>query len=460
MSGKVVDINKRREQPSLQQRASPARMAIPDQAHERAPSTNGFHESLNGFDTPDADRPSSSASNKQTRLLRELAFEGEGAHWRAPSHRRDRSRGNASPTKSSSQPPTPATPIAPTQSPLRKGSTTQAPKLAISQDPPKPQVGPSNGEQPVRRKQPNQYTDPSLLKHPKKDHQQKAQNRTSSVSYTPTTNMSAAQKKGQRIKNKKISRRFIIGNESRVITDEDRRKNPSIPEGHVYKWRLYLRNVEGGPDLSVWLDKVLFKIHDDYKPNNNRVIENQPFEIEETGYGGFMIDIKLHFKPVVGERPTWRHLCHFLQLEPFGTEAEKADQISNGKHVVSETMEIIEFNEPHVDLWDALTSENQWDYMDRAASRGRGKGKGNPPPKAFGPGQTAKDEFGTERTVELRERGVKGDMYSKEMQTELLDLIKRAGEEVDRELDKVMKKREEVEKELKEAKENGELIKK
>src|ERR1700753_2505822 len=127
--------------------------------------------------------------------------------------------------------------------------------------------------------------------------------------------MSSNQKR--RVKNKRISRRFIIGNEAWPISDEDRKKNPQIPAFFLYKWRLYLRNTDGGPDLTTWLDKVTFKIHDDYKPNNSRVIENPPFEFTEFGYGGFLIDVRLHFKPQVGERPVWRHQCHFLQLEPF-----------------------------------------------------------------------------------------------------------------------------------------------
>ncbi|KAF2104494.1 hypothetical protein NA57DRAFT_70698 [Rhizodiscina lignyota] len=272
--------------------------------------------------------------------------------------------------------------------------------------------------------------------------------------------MSTPQKR--RVKGKRISRRFIVGNEAWPVSDADRAKNPGIPENYKIKWRLYLRNVEGGPDLSTWLDRVTFKIHDDFKPNNNRMIENPPFEFIEFGFGGFFIDVRLHFKTVVGERPVWRHQVHFLQLEPYGNEEQRAAQVANGNHVISETLEVIEFNEPYAELWDALTSENQWDYLEQqkaAAQRGRGKGKGQAAYK-LPPGQVAKDELGNERTVELKEKGTHKDPYSKAMEKEMLDLIKRASDEVDKEMAEVNKKRENVERQLAELKASGDLKKK
>lgn len=284
-------------------------------------------------------------------------------------------------------------------------------------------------------------------------------NQFTSVSQTNSQAMSSGQKR--RVKNKRISRRYIIGNEAMPVSATDRAKNPGIPEKYNIKWRLYLRNVEGGPDLSTWLDKVTFKIHDDFKPHNMRQIDSAPFEFTEFGFGGFLIDVRLHFQPHVGERPAWRHQCHFLQLEPYGTEEQRKAQAEDDNRVVSETLEIIEFNEPYTELWDDLVDENQWNYIEqekaRAQGQKRGKGKGQFP--KLPPGQTAKDDYGNERTVELKDRATKGDPYSKQTEKELLDMIKQASDEVDQEMEKVMKRRQDVENQLKELKGGADLKK-
>lgn len=145
------------------------------------------------------------------------------------------------------------------------------------------------------------------------------------------------------------------------------------------------------------------------------MIEEPPFQIEETGWGGFTVEVKLFFVAEVGSRPQDR--THFLQLELYGDEADQEKQ--KREHMVrSEVMDIIEFNEPTEALFDILTDETQF-----KAPKGRGKGKGKV--------ATMKREDGEDATVDLPESGGPTNPYSKELEDSLLQLLGGAGSKVD-----------------------------
>ena len=62
-----------------------------------------------------------------------------------------------------------------------------------------------------------------------------------------------------------------------------------------------------------------FKLHETYA-NSLRTVESPPFEVTETGWGEFEVQIKLYFVPEAAEKP--QTLWHFLKLHPFGPDAE------------------------------------------------------------------------------------------------------------------------------------------
>lgn len=72
--------------------------------------------------------------------------------------------------------------------------------------------------------------------------------------------------------------------------------------------------VGGGTDLSYMIKKVSFKLHDSY-PNPLRIVEHHPFEINETGWGEFIVNIKIHFRQDANEKPL--QLQHPLKLHPW-----------------------------------------------------------------------------------------------------------------------------------------------
>jgi len=160
-----------------------------------------------------------------------------------------------------------------------------------------------------------------------------------------------------------------------------------------------------------------------------------PFVVEETGWGGFNIDIRLHFTPEVSSKPEYR--SHFLQLEHYGDEAMQTRQ-RDEKIVRSEFLEYIEFNEPTEALWEALTDEGQFPA---AKKGGRGKGKGK-----------LKEEDHGEGTVELPESATRTNPFSKDLETQVLDSLKKAEAQVQVLLEEERKKEKEAHSQLMELK--------
>lgn len=203
-------------------------------------------------------------------------------------------------------------------------------------------------------------------------------------------------------------------------------------------------------------------------------VENPPFEVTETGWGGFAIDIRLHFQPVVGDKAQWRQ--HFLQLEPYGSEEQQAQQRADNL-VRSEIQEFVEFNEPTETLFDALTDESQWDYLNGPAAAAqwmRGPGPGNIPPappevtgaagkgkggkKAQMAGGVAVDKNGRPRTVELPALSTPTNPYSREMEEVEIKTITAAETELAKELGELENKRNDLDAKLEDLKASGDFV--
>jgi YEATS domain-containing protein 4 len=218
----------------------------------------------------------------------------------------------------------------------------------------------------------------------------------------------------------------VIGTEAWKLNDSNRPRN--LKPGDTTGWRVYVRPVPGGPDISTWLKKVVFGLHETF-PNPVRTIEAPPFELEESGYGGFIIVVKLYFQPVANEKQQQR--THFLQLEPYGDEALQAEQARSGI-VRSEFVEFIEFNEPTEGLWDGMTKESQWTVP---ATPGRGKGKGKAALQLLPERQ---------RNMELPDKAPLGSVYSRETEEALLDVFNKAMKKCEEETVEVLKKSKQI----------------
>ncbi|KAF4541537.1 YEATS domain-containing protein [Lasiodiplodia theobromae] len=273
--------------------------------------------------------------------------------------------------------------------------------------------------------------------------------RTATLNSTPSTPYSAmvglSDKK--RVKGVKITRAFRIGSEAWKLDDKNR--PPGIPEDHTTGWRVYVENVDGGPDMSTWLNKVQFSLHETY-PNNKRMIANPPFEVRETGWGGFTVEIRLYFQPYVGEKHAVR--SHYLYLEPYGPP-ESAERQRAANLVKAEILDFIEFNEPTEVLYAALTDEErQW--PPEGTGRGKGKGAAAAAAQAAAQRKLAGQE---ERSVELPERGMERNPYSKQMEETFIRLFKQAEVDVDKQIEELTKRKEKVEARRRELIASGDL---
>ncbi|KAJ5105225.1 hypothetical protein NUU61_002572 [Penicillium alfredii] len=176
----------------------------------------------------------------------------------------------------------------------------------------------------------------------------------------------------KRVRGVSVFRPFIFGSEAQLFDPE--KKPANAPVDHTHQWRVFVKGING-EDISYWLKKVQFKLHETYA-QNVRTIEQPPFEVVETGWGEFEIQIKLYFVPESNEKP--QTLWHSLKLHPYGPDAEGMKE--RREVVVSQNYEEILFNEPVEPFYEVLTGGSA------AGQLARGKGKNA---KQGGQGRTA-----------------------------------------------------------------------
>ena len=203
-----------------------------------------------------------------------------------------------------------------------------------------------------------------------------------------------------------------------------------------------MRQPDGDPALTTWLNKVQFKIFNTYE-NPLRTCDNPPLQVTETGWGGFTIDIRLHFQPISGEKAQYRQ--HFLQLEKYGDEKLQAEQERTGC-VRSEYLEVVQFNEPTEALYEALTQDDQWSYLALGAKGGKKTSS-----LSTGPNGRPKRGFpnSSERSAQLPEKGGDDVPFSQEHEAEVINQLIATMKKVDDLFDEEMKKKAETEAKLK-----------
>lgn len=134
----------------------------------------------------------------------------------------------------------------------------------------------------------------------------------------------------RRVRGLAIHRPIVYGSVATVLPPAERILNPDHnmrwtvavrsatsppPESTILQRRLIPGDIIGGcDDLSYFIKKVSFKLHDSY-PNPLRIIDKPPFELSETGWGEFIIYIKIHFVSESGEKPI--QLQHGLKLHDW-----------------------------------------------------------------------------------------------------------------------------------------------
>ncbi|KAL9100303.1 MAG: hypothetical protein Q9163_004302 [Psora crenata] len=203
-----------------------------------------------------------------------------------------------------------------------------------------------------------------------------------------------------RIKGVQIHRTFVYGSTATPF-DPSQPRPQGIPPEHTHRWTVFIRPLTPEQDITHWLKKVQFKLHETYA-NSSRMVEGPgPFEVTETGWGEFEVQLKLFFVAEANEKS--QTLWHGLKLHPYGPDAEK--QRLERATVVSQNYEEVLFTEPVEAFFDILTS-NPPPPMSARGSKGAKGGK-----------QTSlamSRRQATERTAEVPAKDSKDNPYSQE----------------------------------------------
>ncbi|KAL8732079.1 MAG: hypothetical protein Q9166_003033 [cf. Caloplaca sp. 2 TL-2023] len=232
--------------------------------------------------------------------------------------------------------------------------------------------------------------------------------------------------KPSRKKGVSIYRPFIFGSIAKPIDDAS--KPATMNADHTHRWTIYVRPCPPHPDLSYFIKKVSFKLHETYT-NALRTVEAPPFEVTETGWGEFEVQIKLYFVPEANEKP--QTMWHHLKLHPYGEHAER--QRERKEPIISECYEEVVFNEPVEAFYDLLTSSG-------GGNVGRGKGSKGSKQASVGGKKGAQGE----RVAELPFDGT----YSQKEEGKELDRLGQAIKTVELMVKEERKKLEEREKTL------------
>lgn len=208
----------------------------------------------------------------------------------------------------------------------------------------------------------------------------------------------------KRVRGVQIHRPFIYGTEATPFDPSNRPKD--APADHTHKWKVFVRGINN-EDISYWLRKVQFKLHDTYA-NSVRMIETPPFEVEETGWGEFEIAIKFYFVPESTEKP--QTIWHSLKLHPFGDDIEGKRE--RRERVDSICYEEVLFNEPVEQFYDILTGGGQG-FKSKHAKSAKGIPRGL-------------------RTADIPERITKDNLFSREEESKELDRLGEAVKTVEK----------------------------
>ncbi|KAL8793201.1 MAG: hypothetical protein Q9195_004231 [Heterodermia aff. obscurata] len=202
----------------------------------------------------------------------------------------------------------------------------------------------------------------------------------------------------KRVKGISIYRPFVYGSTAHPLSPTTR--PPHTNPDHTHQWTVFIRGIEN-TDLTYWLRKVQFKLHETY-PNSLRTIESPPFEVTETGWGEFEVQIKMYFVAEAAEKP--QTVWHFLRLHPW--EGDVEGKKARGEAVGSRTYEEVLFHEPTEALWEVMTG----------GGGGRGKGK----------------KKGGERTAELPVNDTVDNPFSQRAEGAEIDRLREAKKVVER----------------------------
>ncbi|GAV47406.1 hypothetical protein ZYGR_0H02480 [Zygosaccharomyces rouxii] len=152
----------------------------------------------------------------------------------------------------------------------------------------------------------------------------------------------------KRVKTLSVTRPIVYGNTAKKLGEI---KPPNAPAEHTHIWTIFVRGPQN-EDISYYIKKVVFKLHDTY-PNATRTVEAPPFELTETGWGEFEINVKIHFVDEANEKML--SFYHHLRLHPYHNVNPDSPQQPDDE-ISSVFYDEIVFNEPNEQFFKTLLS--------------------------------------------------------------------------------------------------------
>ncbi len=143
------------------------------------------------------------------------------------------------------------------------------------------------------------------------------------------------------------------------------------------------------------------------------MVESAPFEVTETGWGEFEVQMKLYFVPEANEKA--QTLWHALKLHPYTGDIE--GQKERREAIVSQNYEEVIFSEPVEPFYEVLTSG--------APPTQAGRGKGGKGSKVAGARKQG------ERSAEIPFASGEGNPFSVKEEGMELDRLKEAKKTVE-----------------------------
>jgi len=118
------------------------------------------------------------------------------------------------------------------------------------------------------------------------------------------------------------------------------------PEGdHTHKWSIYVRPFHPEDDLSHYVKRVAFKLHESFiEPT--RYIDEGPFEVNETGWGEFQIQIQIMFRDPQQKSVSLVHQLRLYNVEDSALALTAPVQPRTTRPVIFEHFEDLVFSPP------------------------------------------------------------------------------------------------------------------
>jgi phage FluMu protein Com len=88
-----------------------------------------------------------------------------------------------------------------------------------------------------------------------------------------------------------VTKRVIVGNTSKLIPPEARKKDSNA----THKWMVYVRGPREEPEIERFVQRVKFILHDSFAPNHKVVVTQPPFQVTRKGWGEFVVRVRLYF---------------------------------------------------------------------------------------------------------------------------------------------------------------------